>query len=109
MDQRPLLEMHLRNLKLPAMLGNYRRVASEVAEPIEYLSQLAALEVSKRHENGVRARIAAAHFPVIKTIESFDFTLQPQLPKAKFIELFDCAFVEQHRNVICVGPPEPVT
>ena len=105
MDQHPLLDMHLRSLKLPAMLGNYRRVAGDVTEPIEYLSQLAALEVSKRHENGVRARIAAAHFPVIKTIESFDFALQPQLPKAKFLELFNCAFVEQHHNVICVGPP----
>lgn len=105
MDQHPLLEMHLRSLKLPAMLGNYRRLAGEVAKPIDYLTQLASLEVSKRHENGVRARIAAAHFPVIKTVESFDFALQPKLPKAKFLELFDCAFVEQHHNVICIGPP----
>lgn len=105
MDQHPLLDLHLRNLKLPAILGNYRRLAGEVAEPVEYLTQLAALEVSKRHENGVRARIAAAHFPVIKTIESFEFTLQPQLPKVKFLELFNCMFVEQHRNVICIGPP----
>lgn len=87
------------------MLGNYRRLAGNTIEPLDYLTQLAALEVSKRHENGVRARIAAARFPVIKTIESFDFALQPQLPKAKFLELFDCAFVEQHRNVICIGPP----
>ncbi len=105
MVEHPLLELHLRNLKLPAMLGSYRRLAGDVAEPVEYLTQLAALEVSKRHENGVRARIAAAHFPVIKTIESFDFALQPQIPKAKFLELFDCEFVEQHRNVICIGPP----
>jgi len=105
MDQHPLLELHLRSLKLPAMLANFRRVAGEVADPVDYLTQLAALEVSKRHENGVRARIGAAHFPVIKTIESFDFSLQPQLPKAKFLELFDCTFVEQHRNVICIGPP----
>jgi DNA replication protein DnaC len=104
-DQHPLLDMHLRSLKLPTMLGNYRRLAREVAEPIDYLTQLASLEVSKRHENGVRARITAAHFPVIKTIESFDFALQPQLPKVKLLELFDCAFVEQHRNVICIGPP----
>lgn len=105
MDQHPLLEMHLRILKLPAMLSNYRRLAGDVAQPIDYLTQLVALEVSKRHENGVRARIGAAHFPVIKTIESFNFTLQPQLPKAKVLELFDCAFVDQHRNVICIGPP----
>jgi DNA replication protein DnaC len=105
MDQHPLLEIHLRSLKLPTMLSNYRRLAADVGHPIEYLTQLAALEVSKRHENGVRARIAAAHFPVIKTIESFDFTLQPKLPKPKLLELFDCTFIEQHRNVICIGPP----
>ena len=109
MDQHPLLEMHLRSLKLPTMLGNYRRIAGDVAEPIPYLTQLTSLEIAKRHENGVRARIAAAHFPVIKTIESFDFNLQPQLPKAKMMELFDCTFIEHHHNFICIGPPEPVT
>lgn len=105
MDQHPLLEMHLRNLKLPTMLAHYRRLAGDVAQPIEYLTELTSLEVAKRHENGVRARIAAAHFPVIKTIEAFDFSLQPQLPKAKLLELFDGTFIEHHRNVICVGPP----
>jgi len=105
MDQRPLLEMHLRSLRLPTMLANYRRLASEVAEPMTYLTQLASLEVDKRHENGVRARVAAAHFPVIKTIESFDFSLQPQLPKAKVLELFDCTFIDHRRNLICIGPP----
>jgi DNA replication protein DnaC len=109
MDQHPLLEMHLRSLRLPTMLANYRRIAGEVAEPITYLTQLASLEIDKRHENGVRARVAAAHFPVIKTIESFDFSLQPQLPKAKLLELFDCTFIEHHRNFICIGPPDPAT
>ncbi|MBC5801879.1 MAG: ATP-binding protein [Candidatus Eremiobacteraeota bacterium] len=105
MKEHPLLDLHLRSLKLPTVLANYRRLAGDVAEPICYLEQLASLEVAKRHENGVRSRIAAAHFPVIKTIESFDFNLQPQLPKAKLLELFDCSFVEQHRNLICIGPP----
>jgi DNA replication protein DnaC len=105
MDQHPLLEMHLRSLRLPTMLANYRRILGDVAEPIPYLTQLTSLEVAKRHENGVRARIAAAHFPVIKTIESFDFSLQPQIPKAKLLELFDCTFIEHHRNLICIGPP----
>jgi len=63
-----------------AILGglvNYKRLTGDMAERISYLTQLASLEVGKRHENGVRARIAAAHFPVINTIESFDFALQP--------------------------------
>ena len=105
MNESPLLEMQLRSLRLPAVLANYRRLLAEHREPLPYLNDLISLESAKRQENGVRARIAAAHFPTIKTIESFDFTLQPELPKAKLLEHFDGAFVEAHRDVIFSGPP----
>lgn len=105
MTQPPLLELHLRALHLSAMLANYRRLLSDHHEPLPYLGDLVALEVGKRHENGVRARITAAHFPTTKTIESFDFSLQSQLPKAKFLEHFDGAFVEARRNLVLCGPP----
>lgn len=100
----PLLEEHLRTLRMPTMLANYKRMAAGDDALSGYLGELAALEVNKRHENGVRARIAAARFPVIKTIESFDFSLQPKLPKAKMLQLFDCDFVEQRRNLVLIGP-----
>ena len=73
-----LLEEHLRSLRLPTMLANYERVAKQDADKIGYLEELSVMEAAKRRENGTRARIAAARFPVIKTIESFDFTLQPE-------------------------------
>jgi len=101
----PLLEMQLKSLHLSAVLANYQRLLGEHSQPLPYLSDLIALESNKRHENGVRARISAAHFPTIKTIESFDFALQPELPKAKLLEHFDGAFVDAHRNVILTGPP----
>jgi DNA replication protein DnaC len=105
MIQAPLLELHLRSLHLSAILANYRRLLGDHHEPLPYLSDLVALEVGKRHENGVRSRIAAAHFPTTKTIESFDFSLQPQLPKAKLLEHFDGAFVEARRNLVLCGQP----
>src|SRR5580658_6083125 len=105
MTEAPLLELHLRSLHLSAVLTNYRRLLGVHREPLPYLSDLIALEFGKRHENGVRARIAAAHFPTTKTIESFDFALQPQLPKAKLLEHFDGAFVDARRNLILCGPP----
>jgi DNA replication protein DnaC len=105
MNESPLLELHLRTLHLSAILTNYRRLLAEQPQPLPYLSDLIALEAGKRHENGVRARIAAARFPTIKTIESFDFTLQPQLPKAKLLEHFEGSFVEAHRNLVLCGPP----
>ncbi len=105
MMEAPLLEMQLRSLHLPTVLTNYRRLLGDHAEPLPYLCDLISLEAAKRQENGVRARIAAAHFPTIKTIESFDFTLQPELPKAKLLEHFDGTFVEGRRNLILSGPP----
>jgi DNA replication protein DnaC len=105
MNESPLLELHLRMLHLSAILANYRRLLGDHPQPLPYLAHLVALEVGKRHENGVRARIAAARFPTTKTIESFDFSLQPQLPKAKLLEHFDGAFVDAHRNLVLCGPP----
>jgi DNA replication protein DnaC len=105
MSQAPLLEMQLRGLRLSGMLANYQRLLKEHAQPLPYLADLVALESAKRQENGVRARIIAAHFPTTKTIESFDFGLQPELPKAKILEHFDGSFVEKHRNLILCGPP----
>src|SRR5665213_1867465 len=104
-DSFPLLEMQLRGMHLTTVLANYQRLLSEHASPLPYLSDLISLEAAKRQENGVKARITAAHFPTLKTIESFDFTLQPDLPKAKLLEHFEGSFVDAHRNVILSGPP----
>jgi DNA replication protein DnaC len=105
MSESPLLEHHLRTLRLPSFLAHYSRLLALHQEPLPYLNDLVALEVNKRHENGIRNRIAAGHFPTLKTIEAFDFSLQPQLPKAKLLEHFDGEFIRQHRNVIFYGPP----
>jgi len=105
MTDTPLLDIQLRGLHLGTILANYQRLLGEHADPLPYLSDLIALESAKRQENGVRARIAAAHFPTIKTIESFDFSLQPELPKAKLLEHFDGTFVDTHRNLLFSGPP----
>lgn len=99
-----LLEERLRMLRLPGVLANYRRIADDDAEKIAFLQELAAVEIDRRHENGIRTRIAAAHFPVVKTMESFDFSLQPQLPKAKLLDLLDGGFVAEKRNLILVSP-----
>ncbi len=99
----PLLEEHLRSLRLPAILANYKRVAAGDDALTGYLGDLAILEVNKRHENGVRARIVGARFPVIKTIEAFDFSFQPNLPKPRLLELFNCRFIDEHRNIVLIG------
>jgi len=104
MTNSALIDEHLRVLRLPTILANYARIADGDGAKLSFLQELVALEVDRRHENGVRARIAAAHFPVVKTIESFDFSLQAQLPKGKLLELLDGRFVSNNINPILVGP-----
>ncbi len=105
----PFIEEHLRALRLPTMLNQYKRLAQGMEERITYLGDLAALEMEKRHENGVRKRIVTAKVPVIKTLESFDFSQQPALPRRQFSDLLDSHFIEQRQNVIFIGPPDPAT
>ncbi|MGH7715808.1 MAG: ATP-binding protein [Vulcanimicrobiaceae bacterium] len=85
-------------------MANYRRIAGDDGDKIAFLNDLASIEIDKRHENGVRTRIAAAHFPVVKTMESFDFSLQPLLPKTKLLDLLDGRFVAEKRNPILIEP-----
>lgn len=100
----PFIEEHLRALRLPTMLNQYKRLAQGKEERITYLGELAGLEIAKRHENGVRKRIVTAKFPVIKTVESFDFSEHPNFPRRRFSELLESQFIEQRQNVIFIGP-----
>jgi DNA replication protein DnaC len=104
MSEEMLLEESLRTLRLSGFLANYRRLAQDDLGKIAYLKDLVSMELDKRHENGMRARIASAHFPVIKTIESFDFSLQQGVSKTKLLEFASGDFVRKKRNILFVGP-----
>lgn len=105
MSNAPLLDAHLRTLKLPAVRTNYRRLVESASDPLSYLGNLIALEIDQRHENVVKARLGAAHFPALKTFDAFDFGLQPSVPKLKLLEFAGPAFIEERRNLVLYGPP----
>ena len=90
-DRNLLLEEHLKMLRLPSFFSSYQRVADESARGnrsyTEFLSVLAEEEVYRRTENAIARRIKAAKFPVMKTLESFDFGAQPSLNKKEILQL----------------------
>jgi DNA replication protein DnaC len=100
-----LVDDHLRALKLPGALAHYRRLAETAKDPIAYLGEVLSAELERRHENGIKQRIAAAHLPTLKTFDAFDFTLQPNVPKLKLLALADGAFIRERRNQVFYGPP----
>jgi len=69
----------------------------------EFLYRLLNDEVERRDAKQLDQRIRRASFEHGKTIEDFDFHFNPQVPKAKVLELATCAFVERRENVLLVG------
>ena len=43
-------------------------------------------------------------FPVVKSLDSFDFTAIPKLNKMQVLELARCEWIERRENVIALGP-----
>src|SRR3546814_17556808 len=52
----------------------------------------------------VERRIKAAKFPVVKSLDSFDFAAIPKLNKMQVLELARCEWIARRENVIALGP-----
>ena len=86
-----LLEHHLKALKLPTVLRDYASLAAVCSQERssfpQYLLRLVERELIDRERRATERRIKEAAFPVIKTIESFDFKVQPSINEPLVREL----------------------
>jgi len=80
-----LLEHHLKELRLPTMLREYDHIARQCAvEQVDYqryLLRMTELELLDRERRAIDRRIRQAKFPVVKTLDSFDFLAMPSVNK----------------------------
>jgi DNA replication protein DnaC len=99
----------LRALHLSAMAEGLEATLTKAAQDnlsaAQFLALLISQEQAARQQRLVKSRTAQANFPVIKTIDSFDFLFPKGIPKALILNLLDLAFVPQNHNVIFMGPP----
>jgi DNA replication protein DnaC len=89
------------------MLSEWEKLAREATNTNEsyegYLLRLTEAEVTARSANALAARIRAAAFPVVKDLDTFDFSALPSVPKQKVLELSRGAWVEEHSNCCLIG------
>lgn len=101
------LQTYLKRLRLPTVLKHYPALAREAAERNrtyeEFLCALLEQEVSARDESSRRLRVKQAGFPVVKTLEGFDFSSIPSLNKQKVLTLSQGDYIRAKENVIAVG------
>jgi IstB-like ATP binding protein len=102
-----LLEHHLKALRLPTILSEYDKVARQcAAEQVDYpryLLRLTELELLDRERRAVERRIRQAKFPVVKSLDSFEFLAIPSLNKALVLELARCEFLSRRENLLLLG------
>lgn len=102
-----LLEHALKQLKLPSFLREYEKMAAlcgqERADYHTYLLRLAEVELVDREQRAAERRVKAARFPVVKTLDTFDFTAQPSINEALVRELMRGEYLDRRENVLLIG------
>jgi len=101
------LRDQLAYLKLNSMLEHYQPEARAAAENqishVDYLARLVDGEAQLRRDRSIARRIRLARFPVIKTLEEFQWNWPAKINRLKVQNLFRLAFVEEKANVIFLG------
>ena len=112
MPNRQMLEEKLNtNLRKLELLQLERRLDALIEEKDfskktfkEQLSIVLEEELVFRQERAIRMRLKLAKFPIIKSIDGFDFSFQPDLDKEAILSLFSLSFVTEKENIILIGP-----
>lgn len=104
-----LLDHYLKQLKLPTMLREYKAVSQACAKDdqdhIAFLLRLTERETLEREQRAAERRIKAAKFPVLKTLDTFDFKAQPGINRALVLELIRGEYLDGHENILFLGNP----
>jgi DNA replication protein DnaC len=103
------LSSHLKRLSLHTMAQVFEEEAQKAAKTeltyTTFLSRLVEAELAARVDRSVNARITKARFPILRTLDEFDFGFQPSLSAARVRELAELSFLGRAENVIFVGKP----
>lgn len=70
----------------------------------EFLLRLCSDEIQRRESKQLELRMRRANFESTKRIDDFEWSFNPQIPKAKIIDLATCNFVGRRENALLIGP-----
>lgn len=106
-DAQTELQRRLLEMGLPFMFEHHQefadRAAKESLAHTAYLEKLVEGEAALRQDRTVQRRIALARFPVIKTIDQFDWSWPKKINRMNVQNLFRLSFMADKTNVILLG------
>lgn len=103
-DLIPLLKKLRMSGVLQSLPLRLRQAADDNLSHAEFLLRLITDEVERRDSKQLDLRLRKANFEHQKSFDEFDFTFNPKLPKAKFVDFATCGFIHKHENICLIGP-----
>ena len=107
LDAATTLRSQLSALNLPFMLENYQALAQSAADKhwshLDYLTELLGGEASARDDRRVQRCIKQARFPVLKTLDQFDWNWPTKINRLLIQNLFHLDFVDKNANVVFIS------
>jgi DNA replication protein DnaC len=101
------LREQLQQLHLSFLKEQFQTLADQAAReqwtPLQYLSRLIEGESQRRHDRHIARRLAAARFPVLKTLDQFDWNWPKKINKAQVQNLFRLAFLQDKASVVFIA------
>jgi DNA replication protein DnaC len=97
-----LVALHLSHVKC-----HYQDLATKAAQKqlshLEFLAQLVEGEATVRENRSIERRIKKAHFPVLKTMEDFQWSWPKKINRPQIQNLFRLAFVATNTNIVFIS------
>lgn len=101
------LKKQLACLKLPYIHENYESVGKTAAHKqwthVHYLSELIHQETALRTDRIIQNRIRTARFPVVKTLDQFNWDWPKKINRPQIQNIFRLKFIEDKSNIVFVG------
>lgn len=103
------LENYLHQFHLLTFVQNYQAFAQDAARTglsyERYLLALCVAEAEQRDVKRMERCIAAAKFPLIKDLTTFDFNAVQNVAKTKVLELAQGGYMAKAETIILIGNP----
>lgn len=100
---------YLKTLNLRGISGHLDEIVhdAEIKKDsyMTFLNTLLSTEVDYRIKRRVERNMTGAHFPVLKSMEHFDFGRVRGIGKSEAVNLLDLNFVDNKENLLFFGPP----
>jgi DNA replication protein DnaC len=101
------LDAQLQRLHLHYIQEHYQDLAGKAAGEqrthLDYLAQLIDGEAVRRENHAIKRRIRLARFPVLKTLDDFQWNWPKKINRPQIQNLFRLAFIATNTNVIMIG------